>query len=476
MAGLLDPRNMGMLGAAGGLLQASGASRLPVTMGQALGQGLQGGLLGYQQGIHNQRTQQLVDLEKKKIDMLELEYAQKKAQFDLQQKLLGGLLGPNAGAPQGGMLQTPPGMSPSTSAHVFGSPEFATPNQPTQAPSQFPFNPTQLAALRLAGMPDLTGAYNASQPNVQVRDGVMVDSKTGRVVGTVPTMNQQGFSTQLVPDGKGGYTVAQTPGGAEAFRTQATINQGARALFGSPVTIPATSPNTPPTMTTPYNFATGQGAPDVMGIRTPQRPGPTSGVPAGMSPAEQARVDARKTFGTGLAGKQADELVKGRQAAGEAVEMITTFNEGRKLLDSGVITGAGAEFINNMGRGLSQIGINFAQDPVANTQAFSAVMAQNVGKIIKQFGAGTGLSDADREYAAKMAGGLVALDEAALRKIIEIGDRAARNVIKKHNQNAQGVESIIPLSVTEPPAYTATSRPKPGGGLPQGVTVKRIGG
>jgi hypothetical protein len=52
-----------------------------------------------------------------------------------------------------------------------------------------------------------------------------------------------------------------------------------------------------------------------------------------------------------------------------------------------------------------------------------------------------------------MAGGQITLDEPALRKIIDIGERASRNVIKKHNKDASGIQSIIPLSVQEPGEY-----------------------
>ena len=56
--GLLDiynnPQSAGMMGLAQGLLQSSGASRLPVTMGQALGTGVQGMNQGFRQGQQNQ--------------------------------------------------------------------------------------------------------------------------------------------------------------------------------------------------------------------------------------------------------------------------------------------------------------------------------------------------------------------------------------------------------------------------------------
>lgn len=50
MNGLLDPKILGLLGASAGLLQASGPSTKPVSLGQAMGQGLLGGMQSYGMG------------------------------------------------------------------------------------------------------------------------------------------------------------------------------------------------------------------------------------------------------------------------------------------------------------------------------------------------------------------------------------------------------------------------------------------
>ena len=53
--------------------------------------------------------------------------------------------------------------------------------------------------------------------------------------------------------------------------------------------------------------------------------------------------------------------------------------------------------------------------------------------IIKAFGAGTGLSDADREYALKAAAGDITMTEESLRRIIYLNEIASRTLILKHN-------------------------------------------
>lgn len=165
-------------------------------------------------------------------------------------------------------------------------------------------------------------------------------------------------------------------------------------------------------------------------------------------------------FETGLGSGQAKKVLENKEKAEDARDMLDTVSIGRNILKSGAITGAGADFFVGLNQALKTAGIDFGYaDASANSQAYTANMAQNVGKLIKLFGAGTGLSNADRDYAERMAGGKIALDRAALEKILDIQDRAARNVIKRHNQSVKDIKTNIPLTVdiTE----TTTPAPKP---------------
>jgi hypothetical protein len=176
-----------------------------------------------------------------------------------------------------------------------------------------------------------------------------------------------------------------------------------------------------------------------------------------------------KAFESALGKGQADKVLADKAVADDAVSIIETARRGRELLSGPIITGFGAEFLTAAGSALNQAGFSFAADSVANTQAFAANMAQNVAKIIKQFGAGTGLSNADREYAEKMAGGKVSLDKAALLKILEINERAAKNVINRHTKHVEGIKTTIPVRVELPSEIAAPSGTAAPAGRPAGV-------
>jgi len=168
----------------------------------------------------------------------------------------------------------------------------------------------------------------------------------------------------------------------------------------------------------------------------------------------------QKAFESELGKVQAKQAGESQTAAEGAADILRTNADARALLDQGMITGAGAEFLVNLNQGLKQLGIDAGfTDAAANAQAYGAVLGKNVGQLIKQFGAGTGLSDADRNYAERMAGGKISLDEKALRKILDINDRAAQNVIAAHNKKYGKVKTDIPLTVEMPPEYKSPTKP-----------------
>jgi hypothetical protein len=175
-----------------------------------------------------------------------------------------------------------------------------------------------------------------------------------------------------------------------------------------------------------------------------------------------------KAFESELGKGQADAILKSRTGAEDAAFILQTNKVGRDLLNSGAITGAGADFFVGFNQALKTAGIDAGYaDASANSQAYAANMASNVGKLIKQYGAGTGLSDADREFATKAAAGSINMDEKAIRRVLDINDRAATNVINSHNKKVEGIKTNIPLKIEIPrgdPVRTGTVKSGPNAG------------
>jgi hypothetical protein len=110
-----------------------------------------------------------------------------------------------------------------------------------------------------------------------------------------------------------------------------------------------------------------------------------------------------------------------------AINSLGTIQTMERLLKSGdVISGKIAKPELFMKAVAQDLGLGEFPD-VATTEEYIANAGRQVGQIIKLFGAGTGLSDADRDYAEKIAGGNISIPGDALMRIVE----AARDTVER---------------------------------------------
>lgn len=125
------------------------------------------------------------------------------------------------------------------------------------------------------------------------------------------------------------------------------------------------------------------------------------------------------------------------KAAEAARDEITAIHRSREQLDAqgGIFSGSASEIRLKIAKAAELLGVPNA-DKIANTEAFGAAIGSRVLSLVKGLGAGTSISNSDRAFAEKMAGGNINLDEASIRKILDIGERAARSKIDMHNTNA----------------------------------------
>jgi hypothetical protein len=152
--------------------------------------------------------------------------------------------------------------------------------------------------------------------------------------------------------------------------------------------------------------------------------------------------------------------------------------------EGGVITGFGAD----IELALKSLGNRFGADfsDVATTQEYIGLVGNQVAQVITAFGAGTGLSDADREFAKGIAGGQITMDKKALKRLVKIMKDKGKRQIELYNQRvdrAAGVKGIgeqnaqfllsarIPNEQYTPffdyktnlvPQYSPTAEPTPG--------------
>lgn len=135
----------------------------------------------------------------------------------------------------------------------------------------------------------------------------------------------------------------------------------------------------------------------------------------------------------------ADAAIKGLETAQtkaiDAQRQLETLTVGAQLLESGAMNaGAAANQRQSVGRFFDTLlGRPPTENASAYTDAYIANAGRAVGQNIKLFGAGTGLSDADREFARLISGADVTMTPEALRLILEINARGAMGEIKRYN-------------------------------------------
>lgn len=150
-----------------------------------------------------------------------------------------------------------------------------------------------------------------------------------------------------------------------------------------------------------------------------------------------------------------------RGAAEESRNSLFILNEGLGLVDSGIYTGTAANIKKGFDKWLQEAGINVAGKKAARTETYAGLMGLQVGKVIKQFGSGTGLSDADREYAERIAGGQITMTEGAILRLLDINKRLALFTITEYNRQAKFAQIQLdendPFRLIDVPEFGGTS-------------------
>ena len=81
-----------------------------------------------------------------------------------------------------------------------------------------------------------------------------------------------------------------------------------------------------------------------------------------------------------------------------------------------------------------------------------------VAQVVSSFGSGTGISDADREYAKSIVGGTITLDKAALKKLIDLYEKGTGAQIKNYNADVKSAFGDKPKDFSYRSLYLTPER------------------
>lgn len=140
-----------------------------------------------------------------------------------------------------------------------------------------------------------------------------------------------------------------------------------------------------------------------------------------------------------FAGKYGAQMEVRMTNADDSIKAIENNQMSYDLIDSGIISGFGGNFRLGFAKALNLAGIT-DDEKIANSEAYYASRVSSTAHIIHDFGAGTGLSDADREYANSAAAGSKTLNEESMRRIIYINNIAAMETVRKWNDSISAIQ------------------------------------
>lgn len=227
---------------------------------------------------------------------------------------------------------------------------------------------------------------------------------------------------------------------------------GPRKTQGNP--IPVRLPNGKQALMQAYTDGSTEileGVQPVKTLQAQERIGQAGERIALQQPVTQGDIAAEKE-----AGKQAVTFLNDEHP--EVVAALRTHQSSTRqleILDKGIISGSLAtqrvearrffeDFLGDtiIGRIAGSLGADNV-DQVANTDEFVALAGTAVAQQIQAFGAGTGLSDADREYARQIVGGEITADINAIRRLVRIVRDTSAARVRNYNTRLNSISTTL---------------------------------
>jgi len=148
-----------------------------------------------------------------------------------------------------------------------------------------------------------------------------------------------------------------------------------------------------------------------------------------------------------LKDKATDNFFVANEKALTAQKVLEINANSRSLMEEGIITGAGANFLAGMASIGTQLGIvpQGVTDTLVATQTFMAERGKQVLALLGSgdVGAGTGISDKDVQFMKEVAGQQITLNKETLARIMRIEEQAARNAISKSNSRLEVMKQYV---------------------------------
>jgi len=149
------------------------------------------------------------------------------------------------------------------------------------------------------------------------------------------------------------------------------------------------------------------------------------------------------TMAEKIMGKGVERLSDGLDAANKAVTSVESIDTSLENLDN-MYTGYGATFRMDVARAARVAGIDISDaDQIENTEQYASLAGARVADYITNLGSGTGLSDADREFAQKVVAGQIEMSPETMRRLLTTIRKQNVRTINQYNTLRSTVENKL---------------------------------
>lgn len=135
-----------------------------------------------------------------------------------------------------------------------------------------------------------------------------------------------------------------------------------------------------------------------------------------------------------------DAMDESAKAARQTAAGLNSLREARAAIQGGAITGFRADDRLSLQKAGAFFGV---ADPskIVNTETFRAAIAPQIAAVMKSTVGTTNISNTDREFAEKAAGGNINLDEKSIARLLDIMERASVGQLEAHQKRLDKVYS-----------------------------------
>ena len=149
------------------------------------------------------------------------------------------------------------------------------------------------------------------------------------------------------------------------------------------------------------------------------------------------------TMAEKIMGEGVKRLSDGLDAANNAVTSVESIDTSLENIDN-MYKGYGATFRMDVARAARVAGIDISDaDQIENTEEYASLAGARVADYIKNLGAGTGLSDADRDFAKEVVAGRIEMSTETMRRLLTTIRKQNVRTINQYNSLRGTVEDKL---------------------------------